>query len=272
MEYKILRNGVNIPVLGLGTYKLYDKEAEQVVSKALELGYRHIDTASFYENEEAIGRALKKSDVPREELFITSKCWEDEQGSEEVVAALERSLERLQTDYLDLYLIHWPDLKSIETWKAMEKLYEEGKVRAIGLSNFHSQHIEAIFDEASVWPMVNQFERHPYLRQEALHQLSREKGMQVEAWSPIARGEVLDEEVILNLAEKYGKTAGQIVLRWQIQTGFIVFPKTSSVDRLKENIDVFDFELEESEIEAINDLNKDHRFGKNPDELSVLEK
>lgn len=271
MDYKILRNGVNVPVLGLGTYKLYDEEAEAIVLEALSLGYRHIDTASYYENEAAIGRALAKSDVSREELFITSKCWEDEQGYDEVLEAFNRSLEKLQTDYLDLYLIHWPNPKSIETWKAMEKLYEEGKVRAIGLSNFHSKHIDVIFEEASVWPMINQYERHPYLTQDKLYQVCREKGMRVEAWSPIARGAVLHEKTIVDLADKYKKTPGQIVLRWQIQTGYIVFPKTSSNERLAENINVFDFSLTKQEIEAINALNKDHRYGKDPESLDVIE-
>lgn len=266
MDYKTLNNGTKIPILGLGTYRIENDKAEELVLEALDLGYRHIDTAAVYGNEEGIGRALAKTDIPREELFITSKLWNDDQGYESALAAFDSSLEKLGLDYLDLYLIHWPDKHNLESWKALEELYKSGRVKAIGLSNFHKHHIDEILEISTVKPMVNQYERHPYFQQNELYQTGLDYDLIMEAWSPIAKGKVLEDEVLEKIAEKYNKNVVQIVLRWQIQSGYVVFPKTEHLGRLKENIDIFDFELIEEDMETINSLDDENgRIGKNPD-------
>lgn len=265
MEYKKLRNGVEIPSLGLGTYKIENDKAEEIVLEALDIGYRHIDTATVYENEEGIGRALKKTKIPREELFITSKLWNDDQGYESGLKAFDDSLERLGLDYLDLYLIHWPEKLNRESWKALEEIYESGRAKAIGVSNFHKHHIEDLLEVAKHTPMVNQYERHPYFQQNDLFEVGEDLGMVMEAWSPIAKGKVLDDETLKEIADKYNKTVAQVVLRWQIQSGYVVFPKTEHLGRLKENFDIFDFELSKEDMETIANLDHDGRIGSNPD-------
>lgn len=269
MKNRELYNGVKIPIVGLGTYKLKDNEAENIISKALNLGYRHFDTASYYENEAIIGTTLRKSMIPREEIFITTKVWDDDQGYEETINSFYRSLERLQTDYIDLFLIHWPTQKSLDTWRALEYLYNKGLVRAIGVSNFEIEHLELLIEHAEIKPMVNQVERHPYLTQEVLYEYCSNNSIVMEAWSPLVRGEVLKEELVLALAKKYGKTPGQIILRWQIQTDFIVFPKTATVSRLEENIALFDFVLTDEEIIEISNLNKNYRTGADPSKRTI---
>lgn len=270
MLYHTLSNGVKIPKFGLGTYKLTEQKAIDITKAAIALGYRHIDTATYYKNEIEIGKAIKESEIDRSELFITSKVWDDDQGYDNTIASFHESLDRLQLEYLDLYLIHWPTEKSIETWKALEDLYEQGLVKAIGVSNFHIKHLEPLLKDVKIKPMINQIERHPHLNQTELQNYCKKENIALEAWSPIARGAVLKDPIILNLAEKYNKTPGQVVLRWQIDTGFIVFPKTEDSGRLKENIDIFDFELTEKEISLINEMNTDKRYGSNPETRDII--
>ena len=265
MIFKTLTNGVKIPILGLGTYRIENDKAESLVTEALKIGYRHIDTATVYENEEGIGRALKKSDIPREDLFITSKLSNQDQGYESTFEAFNLSLEKLGLDYLDLYLIHWPAKFNQESWKAMEELYKNGKVRAIGLSNFHQHHIDEILTIATIKPMINQFERHPYFQQHELFEYGIKHDLVMEAWSPIAKGKVLGDQVLKEIAKKYKKSVVQIVLRWQIQTDYVIFPKTENVERLKENFDIFDFELSQEDMKIIAELDGDGRIGSNPD-------
>lgn len=268
MEFKKLNNGVKIPSLGLGTYKISDDRVEKIVLEALKIGYRHIDTATVYGNEKGIGKALKKTEIPRDELFITSKLWNDDQGYESTHKAFNKSLEKLGLDYLDLYLIHWPKKLNRETWKAMEEIYESGRAKAIGVSNFHKEHLEDLLEVAKVKPMVNQYERHPYFQQKDLYETCKDMDMVLEAWSPIAKGKVLEDETLIKIAEKYNKTVAQLVLKWQLQTNYVIFPKTENMDRLKENFDVFDFKITKEDMDLIAGLDhKDGRIGTEPDKL-----
>lgn len=266
MEYKKLSNGTTIPSLGLGTYKIENDQAEEIVLEALELGYRHIDTATVYRNEEGIGRALRKTSIPREELFITSKLWNDDQGYDSAHKAFNESLNKLGLEYLDLYLIHWPEDLNRESWRALEEIYESGRAKAIGVSNFHKEHINDLIEVAKIKPMVNQYERHPYFQQNELFQKGKDLDMVMEAWSPIAKGEVLEDEKLIKIAAKYNKTVAQLVLRWHIQTDYVIFPKTEHSGRLKENFDIFDFEISEEDMNTIANLDdKEGRIGSNPD-------
>ncbi|WP_019153441.1 aldo/keto reductase [Robertmurraya massiliosenegalensis] len=264
-----LHNGVHMPWFGLGVYKVTDQsEIVEVVSAALKHGYRHIDTASFYQNEEGVGKGIRDSGISREDIFVTSKVWNDEQGYEETLEAFDNSLKRLGMDYLDLYLIHWPVARKFkETWKALEKLYREGRVRAIGVSNFHVHHLQDLMKDAEIKPMVNQIEYHPHLTQEEVHAFCKKEGILLEAWSPLKRGILLDEPVLIEIGQKYSKTPAQIILRWDLQTEVITIPKSSNVERLKENADIFDFELTSEEMKQISSLNKNDRVGKNPNDL-----
>ncbi|MCA1012180.1 aldo/keto reductase [Halobacillus halophilus] len=272
METVTLNNGVPMPKLGLGVYKMEEEqEVVQAVQSALDLGYRHLDTASFYGNESGLGRGIRESDVPREELFITTKVWNDEQGYEETLNAFERSLERLGLEYLDLYLIHWPvPGKFTETWKAMEKLYHEGRVKAIGVCNFMEHHLEELMHEAQVKPVVDQVEFHPRLYRENLLRYCQDRDIFLEAWSPLARGNYFDEHVLQELAARYDKTAAQIILRWHWQLGIIIIPKSSNKDRQKQNADLFDFSLTNEEMEKISALHTGERIGKHPDEFDYF--
>ncbi|WP_164215792.1 aldo/keto reductase [Virgibacillus sp. YIM 98842] len=262
-----LNNGVRMPGFGLGVYKVEDGDVVyQAVNTALETGYRSIDTASYYFNEKGVGQAVKDSRVPRDDIFITSKVWNDQQGYENTLKAFEESLENLQTDYLDLYLIHWP-VKGMykETWRALEKLYKDERVKAIGVSNFHIHHLQHLMDGCEVKPAVDQVEYHPHLTQEELHAFCRREGIQLEAWSPLKRGQLLDEPVLEEIGEKYNKTAAQVILRWDVQNKVITIPKTITDKRIEENADIFDFSLTEDEMKQIQGLNKNDRAGTNPE-------
>ncbi len=266
-----LANGVEMPRLGFGTYKITGADVAPSVREALEAGYRHFDTASAYDNEAEIGRALSEAGVPRDEVFLTSKVWNDEQGEEHVLEALDRTLERLGTGYVDLYLVHWPIPRLYEsTWRGMERTLDAGKARAIGVSNFLEEHLDVLSRYTTVPPMVDQVEHHPYLQQPALRTTLRDQGIALEAWSPIARGRVLDDPVITRIAADHGVTAAQVTLRWILQHGGIAIPKSVTPSRIRENADLFDFELSVAEMAEIDALDRgeDGRFGKHPREFA----
>lgn len=262
-----LANGVEMPQLGLGVYKMTDPEQTvEAITYAIGNGYRAIDTAAIYENESETGEAIRHSGVPREELFITSKVWNTDQGYDETLRAFEVSLRKLDLDYLDLYLTHWPVTgKYVETYKAIERLYDEKLIRTTGVSNHHTHHLEKIFVKANVAPMVNQIELHPYLTQEPLRAFCKENGIAVTSWSPLARGKLLAEPTLLNIGEQYGKTPAQVIIKWHLQNNLIVIPKSVTPERIRENSEVANFELSNEEMESINELNRDERTGTDPD-------
>ncbi|NLS89060.1 aldo/keto reductase [Bacillus subtilis] len=264
-----LHNGVEMPWFGLGVFKVENgSEATESVKAAIKNGYRSIDTAAIYKNEEGVGIGIKESGMAREELFITSKVWNEDQGYETTLAAFEKSLERLQLDYLDLYLIHWPGKdKFKDTWRALEKLYKDGKIRAIGVSNFQVHHLEELLKDAEIKPMVNQVEFHPRLTQKELRDYCKAQGIQLEAWSPLMQGQLLDNEVLTQIAEKHNKSVAQVILRWDLQHEVVTIPKSIKEHRIIENADIFDFELSQEDMDKIDALNKDERVGPNPDEL-----
>lgn len=264
-----LSNGVTIPQLGLGVYKVSQKEVYQTVKTALSLGYRHIDTASFYENEEGVGQAIKDSGISREEIFVTTKVWNDEQGYENTLQAFDRSLHKLQLDVIDLYLIHWPVPEVFpDTWKALECLYKEGKVRAIGMSNFLDHHVEKLLETAEVKPMANQIELHPKLMQKSTVNFCRKNNIPIQSWSPLGRAQYLDDPNLIDLAHKYHKSVAQIIIKWHLQHGFIVIPKSIHPARQKENISVFDFELSEVDMKKMDKFNEGLRVGSHPDHIT----
>ncbi|PYZ91615.1 aldo/keto reductase [Salipaludibacillus keqinensis] len=264
-----LNNGVTMPWLGLGVYKAEEgDEVVRAVQEALIAGYRSIDTASFYQNEEGVGRAIAQSDVPRDEIFITTKVWNDDQGYNETLAAFEQSRRKLGVDVIDLYLIHWPVTgKFKDTWRAMEKLYEDGKVRAIGVSNFLVHHLENLLENATVVPAVNQVEYHPWLSQPDLYDFCKGKGIQVEAWSPLTRGRKFDDLQLKEIAERHGKTPAQVLIRWDLQNEVVTIPKSVTKERIQANTEVFDFQLSETEMDVLNECNEGLRFGPHPDEF-----
>ncbi|WP_179151869.1 aldo/keto reductase [Oceanobacillus senegalensis] len=264
----MLNNGIEMPGFGLGVYKVDDGETALFsVKTALKAGYRLIDTASYYKNEESVGQAIKESGVPREEIFVTSKVWNNQQGYESTLKAFDESLKKLDLEYLDLYLVHWPVTgKYKETWRALEKLYADGKVRAIGVSNFQVYHLEDLLKDAKVKPVLNQVEYHPHLTQEEVKAFCEKKNIQLEAWSPLKRGDLLDEPVIVDIAKKYGKTSAQVILRWDIQNKVITIPKSVREERIAENADVFDFSLTDEEMKKISALNINDRKGPNPED------
>lgn len=256
-KFKVLSNGIKIPSIGFGTYKSGDNnETAEIVKYALECGYRQIDTASFYGNEVGIGNGIKQSNIKREEIFLVTKLWNDDHGYKKTIEAFNKSLERLQVEYIDLYLIHWPNKLNAETWRAFEDLYKEGKVKAIGVCNFKIGHLEELKKTAEIMPMVNQVELHPQSSKEYLLDYCNDNNIQLVAWSPIMRGRIFSNELIIGLSEKYKKTIAQIVLRWHIQRGIIPIPKSSNEGRIKENLDIFDFELSADDMNAINSLNE----------------
>ncbi|RVT57940.1 aldo/keto reductase [Niallia taxi] len=265
-----LNNGVEMPKFGLGVFKVQEgQEVIDSVKAAIKAGYISIDTAAVYKNEEGVGQGIKESGVDREKLFITTKVWNADQGYDSTLAAFETSIQKLGLDYIDLYLIHWPvSGKYKETWKALEKLYKDGKVKAIGVSNFHKHHLEDLLSEAEIVPTVNQIELHPLLSQEELRNFCKEKGIVVEAWSPLAQGKLLDNPVLTEIAAKYNKSTAQIILRWDLQNDIVTIPKSIKEHRIIENADIFDFELTAEDLEKINGLNKNERVGADPDNFN----
>ncbi|GIN40938.1 MULTISPECIES: aldo/keto reductase [Heyndrickxia] len=273
MNYVTLNNGLKMPQLGFGVWQVEDNQATDAVAKALEVGYTSIDTAMIYKNEKGVGKALQQSSVPREELFITTKVWNTDQGYENTLRAFDESLERLGLDYVDLYLIHWPTPEYdqyVDTYKALEKLYKDGRVKAIGVCNFDIEHLERILNECEIKPVLNQVECHPYLIQSELKEFCAKHDIFVEAWSPLQQGgEVLNNESVKKIAETHGKTPAQVVLRWHLQNNTIVIPKSVTPSRIEENFNVFDFELSTNEMEEINKLNRNERKGPKPSEMNV---
>ncbi|WP_375140455.1 aldo/keto reductase [Cohnella herbarum] len=263
-----LLNGVEMPRLGLGVWRAVDgQETEDAVSAALKAGYRHIDTASMYDNERGVGRAIRASGIPREQIFVTTKVWNNEQGYDNTLKAFKGSLERLDMSYADLYLVHWPVVgKYKETYRAIEELYDQGLVRSIGVSNFNIHHLEDLMGSCRIKPMVNQVEMHPLHTQKKLFAFCRKEGIQLESWRPLMQGR-LDLPLLGDLAAKYGKTPAQIVLRWHLQLGAVTIPKSVKESRILENSDLYDFELEPEDVVAIDGLNRNHRFGADPDHI-----
>lgn len=263
-----LNDGVAIPQVGLGTWQVSDAEVTGIVLEALRLGYRHIDTAAGYENERGVGRAFAQSGLIREDVFITSKLRNGEHGFDETLRAFDGTMERLGLDVLDLYLIHWPSPKVgkyVESWEAFVRLREEGRVRSIGVSNFNPDHLERIIGETGVVPAINQIELHPYFQQRDVRALHAERGVAIESWSPLGRARLLGDPAIVSIAQKHGRTPGQVVIRWHIEQGLIVFPKTANVARLAENFDVFGFALDGEDMAAIARLDRgDGRTGPDP--------
>lgn len=262
-----LNNGIKMPYFGLGLYNIPDgKPIIEVINYALELGYRLFDTASMYANEKGVGIAINNSAIPREEIFITTKVWNSEQGYDNTLRAFDSSLKRLGLEYVDLYLIHWPvKNKYKETWKALEKIYKEGRARSIGVSNFLIHHLKDILDNCEIVPSVNQIEFHPFLIQPELLEFCKKHDIQVEAWSPLMHGRIFDEPLLKEIAKKYNKTIAQIVLRWDLQKDVITIPKSSNKERIKSNSEIFDFELSEEDMKAIDSLDRNYRIGADPD-------
>lgn len=263
-----LNDGVRIPQMGLGTWQLSDAEVTGLVLEAFRIGYRHIDTAAGYENERGVGRAVAQAGLEREEIFITSKLRNGEHGYDRTLRAFEGTMERLGLDVLDLYLIHWPsprEGKYVESWKAFIRLKEEGRIRSIGVSNFNPDHLERIIGETGVVPSVNQIELHPCFQRRDLRRTHLDKSIAIESWSPLGKGNLLGDPVITEIADKHGKTPGQVVIRWHIEQGLIVFPKTANMARLAENFDVFDFSLDADDMERMAGLDQaDGRTGPDP--------
>lgn len=265
-----LYNGVKMPWLGFGVFKVKDgEEVVEAVKTAIQAGYRSIDTAKAYNNETGVAQGIRESGVAREDLFITTKVWNSDQGYESTLAAFEASMERLELEYLDLYLIHWPVKgKYKDTWRALEKLHREGRIRAIGVSNFQIHHLEDLMTDATIKPAVNQVELHPLLIQSELRDYCSKHQIQIEAWSPLGQGNLLEHPLLQEIAAKYGKSPAQVILRWDLQNGIVTIPKSVTPQRIRENADLYDFELTADEIEQINGLNENKRFGSDPDNFN----
>lgn len=265
-----LSNGVRVPQLGFGVWQVPEDEVADAVETALEVGYRSIDTAAAYGNEEGVGEALRRSGLDRDELFVTTKLANPDQGFDSVLRAFDASLDRLGLNVLDLYLIHWPlprrDLY-VPTWKALERLYAEGRVRAIGVCNFQVPHLERVMEEGGIAPMVNQIELHPLLTQEELRDFDAKHNIATEAWSPLGHGRLLDHPAVTEIADEHERTPAQVLLRWHVQLGNVVIPKSVTPERIRSNFEVFDFELSDEEMGRISDLDNDTRFGPDPDEF-----
>ncbi|MFX0094819.1 MAG: aldo/keto reductase [Candidatus Hodarchaeota archaeon] len=254
-----LNNGVKIPILGLGTWQIRGNIVEKTILWALEAGYRHIDTAWVYSNEKRIGNAIKKSGIDREDIFITTKLWNSDHGHDKPLKAIDKSLKNLDLDYLDLYLIHWPVPGNIETWKVMEKILKDGKARAIGVSNFLIHYLEQLLPEAEVIPTVNQVEFTPYLYLKDLHAYCEKNNIKIEAYSPLTRGKKFQDPKLVEIADSYNKTAAQILIRWNLQHGSIVIPKSTHKKWIVENSQVFDFNISEEDMEKLSGLNENLR-------------
>lgn len=265
----ILRNGVKMPYFGLGVFQMSDgEEVENAIAYALEEGYIHIDTAAMYGNEKGVGNAIGESGKNREDIFVTSKIWNSDQGYDTTLKAFDRSMERLAFDYLDLFLIHWPvNGKYKETWKAMEKLYHEGRIKAIGVSNFLQHHLEDLMQDCDEVPMVNQMEFHPYLVQQALLDFCSTHQIQYEAWSPLMKGEIFQIPELKQIGEKYGKNPVQVVLRWNLQKGVVTIPKSTHKERIRSNANIFDFKLSAEDMNRIDALERGQRIGPHPDRI-----
>lgn len=266
-ETTTLHNGVKMPWLGLGVWKAEEgAEVQKAVKAAIKAGYKAIDTAAIYKNEEGVGQAIKDSGISRNELFVTTKVWNTEQGYNTTLHAFDESRKKLGLDYVDLYLIHWPVKGEYkDTWRALEKLYQNGDVRAIGVSNFHQHHLEDLFTDCEIKPMVDQVECHPKLSQKPLLEFCKKNKIQMEAWSPLMQGQIVTDPIIVKLADKYDKSPAQIVIRWDLQNGIVTIPKSVKEHRIIENASVFDFDLFPEDMKAIDDLNEDKRVGTNPE-------
>ena len=257
-DFILLSNGVKIPSIGFGTYKSgSNEETAENVKYALNLGYRLIDAAYFYGNERGVGRGIKESNVDRSEIFVVTKLWNDDHGYEKTLDAFNKSLNNLQLDYIDLYLIHWPNKVNADTWRAFEDLYKMGKVKSIGVCNFKKAHLEELKKTAEIMPMINQIEIHPLNNKYEMVEYCKDNNIKLMAWSPIMRGMLFENEDMLKLSEKYKKTVAQIILRWHIQRGVIPIPKSSKEERIKENFDVFDFNISDEDMKFIDSLNED---------------
>nr|WP_318978610.1 aldo/keto reductase [Effusibacillus dendaii] len=270
-EAAVLSNGVKMPWLGLGVYKAQDgDEVERAVKTAIQVGYRSIDTAAMYQNETGVGKAVKESGVPRDQIFITTKVWNSDQGYDSTLRAFETSRKKLGLDYLDLYLIHWPVKgKYKETWRAIEKICKDGLARAIGVCNFHVHHLQDLISDCEIKPMVNQVELHPMLTQKELLQFCKSEGIQMEAWAPLMRGgDMLQQPIFVELAKKYNKTPAQIILRWDLQNGVVTIPKSVTEHRIRENADIFDFALSAEDMAKIDAMNQNKRLGPDPDHFN----
>lgn len=265
-----LYNGVKMPWLGFGVFKVKDgEEVVEAVKTAIQAGYRSIDTAKAYNNETGVAQGIRESGIAREDLFITTKVWNGDQGYESTLAAFEASMERLGLEYLDLYLIHWPVKgKYKDTWRALEKLYNEGRIRAIGVSNFQIHHLEDLMTDSTIKPAVNQVELHPLLTQTELREYCSKHQIQIEAWSPLGQGKLLEHPLLQDIAAKYSKSPAQVILRWDLQNGIVTIPKSVTPERIRDNANLFDFELTTEEIERINQLNENKRFGSDPDNFN----
>lgn len=262
-----LHDGVEIPQLGFGVFQVPPEDTQEVVEQALDAGYRHIDTAAAYRNEKGVGAAIAASGLAREDVFVTTKLWNTEQGFDATLAAFDASLGRLGFEYVDLYLIHWPvpsEDRFVDTWRAFERIHEEGRARTIGVSNFRVDDLERLETEAELRPTVNQIELHPRLQQAELRAWHADHGVVTEAWSPLAQGELLDDETIVAIAERHGKTPAQAILRWHLQLGNVVFPKSVTPERIRENIELFDFELSDAEMAEFERLDRGERIGPDP--------
>jgi 2,5-diketo-D-gluconate reductase A len=267
-----LSDGVEIPQLGYGVFQIPPDETQRAVEEALGAGYRHIDTAAAYRNERGVAAGIAASGVPREEIFVTTKLWNTEQGFDSTLAAFDRSIEALDTDHVDLYLIHWPvparDLY-LDTWRAFERIHAEGGAKTIGVSNFRIADLERLQREAETMPTINQIELHPLLQQAELRAWHAENGIATEAWSPLAQGEVLEDETLMTIAAHHQKTVAQVILRWHLQLGNVVIPKSVTPERIRANLDLFDFELSEDDLAAIARLDAGHRTGPDPETFST---
>lgn len=265
-----MSDGLSIPQLGLGVYKVPDADTPAVVQAALDAGYRHIDTATLYDNETGVGLGIDDSGIERDDIFVTTKVWNDDHGFDRTLRAFDASMDRLGLDRLDLYLIHWPCPQQnlfVPTWRALIRLSEEGRVSSIGVSNFHIHHLQRIIDETGVLPVVNQVELHPWLQQNELRAFHERHNIRTEAWSPLARGRAVTDATLALIGERHGVSAAQVALRWHLQQGNIVIPKSTSPERIRANADVFDFELTDADLDAIADLDAGERTGRDPDDL-----
>jgi 2,5-diketo-D-gluconate reductase A len=268
-----LNNGVDIPQLGFGVFQIKPRDTVEAVSTALQIGYRHFDTAEMYGNEKEVGQAIARSDIDRSEVFVTSKLNNNQHTFDDALRAFDQTLVALDMDQIDLFLLHWPlptVNNFVERWKALERVYADGRARSIGVSNFEDHHLQRLFEETEIVPAVNQIEVHPYFAQNDLLAFDAEHGIATEAWAPLVQGAVLGDETVLDVAQTYGKTVAQVVLRWHVQRSSIVFPKSVTSNRIQENFEIFDFELSDADMKRISSLDRDGRTGPEPDTFDYV--